>query len=51
MRVLSNLFLRKYALAYVFNSRISSLGTHVKYRQALLQAVANPTDFNRIKHF
>lgn len=51
MRIISNLFFRKYALPYIFNSRICSFGTHIKYRQALWEALNNPHDFNHIKHY
>ena len=39
MRVLSNLFLRKYALSYIFNSRICNFGSHIKYRYRLMEAI------------
>jgi len=35
MRILSNQFLRKHALQYIFNSRISNFTSHVKYRKRL----------------
>lgn len=35
MRIISNLFLRKYALGYIFNSRICNFSSHIKYRQRL----------------
>ena len=35
MRVISNLFFREYALEYIFNSRISSYSSHIKYRGSL----------------
>lgn len=49
MRVISNIFFRRYALNYIFNSRISNFSSHVKYRQSLWQALRNPESFNRIK--
>lgn len=51
MRVLSNLFFRQYALEYIFNSRISSYGSHIKYRSSLWQALKEPHTFNSIKHY
>ncbi len=42
MRIISNLFLRKYALEYIFNSRISSYSSHIKYRGSLWQALKEP---------
>jgi hypothetical protein len=49
VRVLSNLFFRKYALEYIFNSRISSFGSHIKYRSSLWRALEQPQSFNHIK--
>jgi hypothetical protein len=49
MRVISNIFFRKHALNYIFNSRISNFSSHVKYRQSLWHALRNPDSFNRIK--
>ena len=49
MRVISNIFFRRHALNYIFNSRISNFSSHVKYRQSLWQALRNPESFNRIK--
>lgn len=51
LRIISNLFFRKHALHYIFNSRITNFASHIKYRQALWKAVQNPNDFNRIKEF
>lgn len=51
LRIISNLFFRKHALDYIFNSRISNYASHVKYRQSLWQALSHPHDFNRIKEY
>lgn len=51
LRIISNLFFRRYALDYIFNSRISNYASHIKYRQSLWKAIRNPIDFNRIKEF
>jgi hypothetical protein len=51
MRTISNLFFRKHAMHYIFNSRISNYSSHIKYRQSLWQALKNPTAFNHIKEF
>lgn len=51
LRVISNLFFRKYALEYIFNSRISSYGSHVKYRGSLWEALRQPEAFSRIKEY
>jgi hypothetical protein len=49
LRVISNLFFRQYALEYIFNSRISSYASHIKYRSSLWQALKQPDTFNHIK--
>lgn len=51
MRIISMLFLRKYSLAYIFNSRICTYGSHIKYRQRLCEAVKNPDSFKHIKDY
>jgi hypothetical protein len=42
IRLLSNLFLRKYALNYIFNSRICNYSSHIKYRYRLCEAIKEP---------
>jgi hypothetical protein len=49
--VISNLFFRRHALDYIFNSRISNYASHIKYRQTLWKAIAHPNEFSRIKEF
>lgn len=49
IRIISNVFFRKHALNYIFNSRISNYSSHVKYRQSLWMALRSPDSFNRIK--
>jgi hypothetical protein len=39
LRIISNLFFRRYALDYIFNSRISNYASHIKYRQSLWKAI------------
>lgn len=51
MRILSNLFLRKYSLNYIFNSRICNYRSHIKYRHRLAEAVSNPKVFRHIKDY
>lgn len=51
LRIISNLFFRKHALDYIFNSRISNYASHIKYRQSLWKAIENPLEFSRIKEF
>jgi len=42
MRMISNLFFRKYSLSYIFNSRITSYGIHIKYRKILWESLNAP---------
>jgi hypothetical protein len=51
MRYLSNLFLRKYALNYIFNSRICNYASHIKYRYRLCEAIKEPFSFKHIKDY
>jgi hypothetical protein len=51
MRVVSNLFFRKYSLSYIFNSRICNFRSHIKYRHRLAEAVTNPKAFKHIKEY
>jgi hypothetical protein len=51
MRVVSGLFLRKYALSYIFSSRICTFTSHIKYRQRLYEAVSSPEEFRHIKNY
>jgi hypothetical protein len=51
IRVVSLLFLRKYSLPYIFNSRIKSRECHVKYKRRLQEALANPGQFQHIKDY
>lgn len=51
MRLLSNLFLRKYSLNYIFNSRICNYGSHIKYRYRLCEAIKEPKAFKHIKDY
>ena len=51
MRIVSCLFLRKYSLSYIFNSRICNFKSHIKYRQRLIEAVSDPHGFRHIKEY
>jgi hypothetical protein len=51
MRIISNLFLRKYSLNYIFNSRICNFRSHIKYRHRLCEAIKNPKAFRHIKDY
>ena len=39
LRILSNFYLRKNHLTYIFNSRVEKYGKHIKYRQKILKAL------------
>ena len=49
IRIFSNIFLRKYGYQYVFNSRVSNVTVHLKYRKRLADAIKNPEEFVHIK--
>jgi hypothetical protein len=51
MRIISGLFLRKYALSYIFSSRICTFNSHIKYRQRLYEAISSPEEFRHIKDY
>ena len=35
VRIASYIFMRKYCLSYIFNSRVKNFGTHIKYKQKI----------------
>ncbi len=51
IRTLSCVFLRKYSLNYIFNSRVCNYVSHIKYRQRFLEAIQAPNEFKHIKDF
>ena len=51
VRILSFVFLRKYCLSYVFNSRVKNYMTHVKYRRRITEGLLTPEEFTCIKQF
>ncbi len=51
MRVITSVFLRKHALSYIFDSRICTYSSHIKYRQRLCEAVESPEEFKHIKDY
>jgi hypothetical protein len=50
-RTLSQLFLRKYCLNHIYNSRITNYSNHVKYRYRMMEALRNPSRFQSIKEY
>jgi hypothetical protein len=51
MRMVSQVFLRKSALPYIFNSKVANVQTHLKYRARFLKALRNPAAFDHIKDY
>lgn len=50
-RILSNIFLKKYSMSYIFNSRVTNYQGHIKYRYRLIEALREPKQFTSIKMF
>jgi len=51
IRILSYQFMRKHCLRYIFYSKVRNFGTHIKYRQKLIEGIKNPLAFNHIKDY
>ena len=51
IRILSYIFMRKYSLSYIFNSKVKNYRTHLKYRKKLIEGIENPISFNHIKEY
>lgn len=51
IRILSYQFMRKHCLRYIFYSKVRNFGTHIKYRQKLIEGIENPLAFNHIKDY
>jgi hypothetical protein len=49
LRILSNIYLKKYHLTHIFNSRVENYGKHIKYRQKIVKALEDPEKFTYIK--
>lgn len=39
MRIVSNIFLKRASLNYIFKSKLSNIHTHIKYRHRFLEAL------------
>jgi hypothetical protein len=50
-RVLTGVFLRKYCLPWVFNSRIKNIKYPIKYRYRIIEGVEKPEEFIYLKNF
>jgi len=42
IRIMSYQFMRKQCLRYIFHSKVKNFGTHIKYRQKLIEGIENP---------
>lgn len=51
IRILSYEFMRKHCLRYIFHSKVRNYGTHIKYRQKLIEGIENPSSFTHIKDY
>lgn len=51
MRKISLVFIKRYSWQYIFSSRITNYGIHIKYRQRMLEAIKNPEKFTYVKNF
>jgi hypothetical protein len=51
IRILSLIFLKRYSLTYIFNSRVTNFQGHIKYRYRMIEALRNPNNFTSIKVF
>lgn len=50
-RILSKEYLRKHSLVYIFNSRVTSLAKHIKYRNKIEKSIESPSDFTSMKEY
>lgn len=41
-RIISNLYLKRYSLHHIFNSRVQDFSKHLKYRNKMAQVLKNP---------
>ncbi|CAK89797.1 unnamed protein product (macronuclear) [Paramecium tetraurelia] len=48
-RILSRIFVKKYAINYIFNSKIVQHNWHLQYRQQIYKGIKNPKNFSHIK--
>ncbi|CAD8169002.1 unnamed protein product [Paramecium pentaurelia] len=48
-RIISQIFIKKYAINYIFNSKIVQHNWHIRYRQQIYKGIRNPKSFSHIK--
>ncbi len=51
LRVISELFLRRHCMHYIFNSRVWNYKSHIKYKTRFREALKSPDSFSFIKEF
>lgn len=51
VRILTEVFLKKHSLQWIFNSRLENLKFPIKYRRRMLDGVKNPVDFFYLKDY
>ncbi|CAD8102105.1 unnamed protein product [Paramecium primaurelia] len=49
-RIISRIFIKKYAINYIFNSKIVQHNWHMRYRSQIYKGVKNPNNFSHIKN-
>ncbi|CAD8073099.1 unnamed protein product [Paramecium primaurelia] len=49
-RIISRIFIKKYAINYIFNSKIVQHNWHMRYRQQIYKGVKSPNNFSHIKN-
>ncbi|CAD8161091.1 unnamed protein product [Paramecium octaurelia] len=49
-RIISQIFIKKQAINYIFNSKIVQYNWHMKYRQKIYKGIKDPNSFSHIKN-
>ncbi|CAK74700.1 unnamed protein product (macronuclear) [Paramecium tetraurelia] len=49
-RIISQIFIKKQAINYIFNSKIAQHNWHMKYRQKIYKGIKDPNRFSHIKN-
>ncbi|CAD8177053.1 unnamed protein product [Paramecium octaurelia] len=48
-RIISQIFIKKYAINYIYNSKIVQHNWHIRYRQQIYKGIRNPKCFSHLK--
>ncbi|CAK90390.1 unnamed protein product (macronuclear) [Paramecium tetraurelia] len=48
-RIISQIFIKKYAINYIYNSKIVQHNWHIRYRQQIYKGIKNPKSFSHLK--